>query len=250
MIILKTLSQIDGISKSCRIVAHVLSKLEKEIKPGISTEYLNVMAEELCYERGGIPGFKGYKGFPYAICSSINNEVVHGFPSNHKLKSGEIISIDFGVLYKGWYGDSAITVGVGKIDKNKTKLLSVGQECLNFSIKEAYPNKRLGDISSIIQQHAENNGYNVSRDFVGHGIGKNLHEEPQIPNYGKCGSGYMLKPGMVIAIEPIIFVGSYDTTTSKNGWTVKSRDNKLSAHYEHTIVITATGNEILTERTN
>ena len=248
MIILKTLSQIDGIRKSCRIVAYVLSELEKAVKPGIYTEYLNAMAEELCYERGGTPGFKGYRGFPYAICSSINTEIVHGFPGKHKLKNGEIISIDFGVIYKGWWGDSAITVSVGRISNKTKKLMKTGQECLDLGISVAKPNKRLGDISNIIQQHAEKNGYNVSRDFVGHGVGKDLHEDPQIPNYGKAGEGVLLKPGMVIAIEPIIMAGSYKTKTLNNGWTAESQDNKLSVHYEHTVAITADGNEVLTER--
>lgn len=248
MVLLKTLPQIDGIRKSCRIVAYVLSKLKNEIRPGITTEYLNNMAEDLCGERGGTPGFKNYKGFPFSICASVNSEVVHGFPSDEKLKEGDILSIDFGVLYKGWYGDSAFTVGIGKISTEAEKLIKAGEECLCIGIDAAKVDGRLGDISYGVQQHAEDNGYNVVRDFVGHGIGKNLHEEPQVPNFGKARTGLRLKPGLVIAIEPMITYGSPEVKTLRNGWTAITKDNCLSTHVEHTIVIDNNGVEILTKR--
>jgi methionyl aminopeptidase len=245
-VILKTKEQIKSIRKSCKIVAFVLSELEKNVKPRVSTWDLNMLAEELCYMKGATPGFKGYRGFPYSICSSVNEEVVHGFPSKENLKEGDIISIDFGVVYKGWYGDAAFTAPVGEVSKDAKRLLEVGKECLDIGIAKAIPFGRLGDISTNIQQHAENKGYNVIRDFVGHGIGKNLHEFPQIPNYGNGHPGLLLKPGMTIAIEPMITAGSYEIKTSTNGWTISTKDAELSAHFENSIVITENGPEILT----
>lgn len=248
MITLKTLTQVDAMRKSNDIVAYVLRKIEKEITPGITTNYLNKMAEDLCFQRGGTPAFKGYRGFPYSICASINEEVVHGFPSETELKSGDIISIDFGTLYKGWYGDSAFTKGVGEVSEEATVLMKIGKECLEKGISEAKPYSSLGNISYAIQQHAEKNGYNVVRGFVGHGIGKNLHEEPQVPNYGEKNTGYILKPGAIIAIEPMISHGTAKTITMKDGWTTKTEDGELSVHFEHTIAITEKGTEVLTSR--
>ena len=248
MIIIKTISQIDKLKKSCRIVGHVLSILKKEIRPGITTMYLNNLAEELCYERGGIPGFKGYKGFPYAICASKNSEIVHGFPDDVVLKDGDILSIDFGVIYKGWWGDSAFTTGVGNISLAAKKIIAIGEECLNIGINNAKPFKRIGDISNSIQQHAESNGYNVVKEFVGHGVGMNLHEDPQIPNYGEPYTGHLIRPGTVIAIEPMIVEGSSDNTVGDNGWTASTNDGKLAVHFEHTIAVMYNTVEILTSR--
>ncbi len=248
MIILKTSTQVDAMRKSNKIVAYVLRELEKAIVPGVTTNYLNQMAEELCFQRGGTPGFKGYRGFPYSICSSRNDEVVHGFPSEVPLKDGEILSIDFGVLYRGWYGDSAFTKGVGKVSKKTRLLMRIGNECLEKGISAAGPYSNLGNISYAIQQHAEKHGYNVVKEFVGHGIGKNLHEEPQVPNYGEKYTGYILKPGTVIAIEPMISSGTAKTTTMKDGWTTRTEDGELAVHFEHTIAITEKGVEILTSR--
>ena len=197
---------------------------------------------------GGTPGFKGYKGFPYAICSSRNDEIVHGFPSDKALEDGEIISIDFGVLYKKWYGDSAFTKAVGYVSPEIENLIKVGEECLYKGITQAKPYMRIGDISAAIQRHAEKNGYNVIRDFVGHGVGKELHEDPQVPNFGKRHEGYLIKPGMVIAIEPMITPGTGKAATLNDGWTTVSADHKLSVHFEHTIAITSNGTEILTKR--
>lgn len=248
MIILKTSPQIDGIRKSCRIVAYVLKKIELAIKPGITTNFLNTMAEDLCYQKGAIPGFKGYRGFPFSICASKNNIIVHGFPDDIPLKNGDILSVDFGVLYKGWYGDSAFTKGVGKVTKKTQRLLDIGKECLYKGIEVAQSYCKVGDISYAIQQHAEHSGYNVVRDFVGHGIGKNLHEEPQIPNFGKQNTGVILKPGSVIAIEPMVNMGTYKTIVLEDGWTVVTQDSELSVHFEHTISITDGNVEILTDR--
>lgn len=246
MVILKNLKQIEGIRKSCSIVAYVLSNLRKEIKPGVSTKYLNELSEELCLEKGGSPAFKGYKGFPFSICSSLNYEIVHGFPNSKPLIEGDIISIDFGAIYKGWYGDAAFTAGVGKISPPAEKIVSITEQCLYAGIKSAIPNNRLGDIGYSVQTLAESNGFSVIRDFVGHGIGKNLHEEPQVLNYGVKGEGLVLRPGLVIAIEPMVAQGSYITQTTPNAWTVITKDKKLAAHFEHTIVISDDGPEILT----
>ncbi len=248
MIILKTLTQIDGIRKSCAITAYVLRELENAIKPGITTNFLNTMAEDLCNQRGGTPAFKGYRGFPFSICSSLNDVIVHGFPNDIPLEDGDILSIDFGVLYKGWYGDSAFTKGVGKVSHNTQRLIDTGKECLYKAINVVRPFCRVGDISSIIQEHTESNGYGVVREFVGHGIGKDLHEEPQIPNFGKKHTGLLLKSGSVIAVEPMITEGGYKTRILEDGWTAVTQDGKLAVHFEHTIAITSDGIEILTTR--
>jgi methionyl aminopeptidase len=248
MIVLKTCKQIDSIRKSCNIVSYVLEELYKNIKPGITTKFLNDMAEELCLQKKGIPAFKGYKGFPFSLCTSKNEVVVHGFPDDVILKDGEILSIDFGVLYKGWYGDSAFTTCVGDVDDKDIDLIETTRLCLYEGIKAAIVGNRLGDIGYHIQNKAESNGYNVVKDFVGHGIGKNLHEEPQVLNYGSLHTGYELKSGMVIAIEPMLTVGSSDTEVLSDGWTTITKDRKLSAHWEHTIAITEEGPEILTIR--
>jgi methionyl aminopeptidase len=206
------------------------------------------MAEELCYQKGGTPAFKGYKGFPFSICSSLNEVVVHGFPNDNPLKEGDILSVDFGVLYKGWYGDSAFTKGVGKVSEEAQKLMDTCKECLYNAIDIARSFCRVGDISYAVQSHAEANGYGVVRDLVGHGIGKNLHEEPQIPNFGKPHTGLLLKPGSVVAIEPMITMGGYKTRVLEDRWTTVTLDGKLAAHFEHTIAITDDGVEILTRR--
>jgi methionyl aminopeptidase len=246
MIILKTLTQIDGIRKSCAITAYVLKELKNAIEPGITTNFLNKMAEDLCNQRGGTPAFKGYRGFPFSICSSLNDTIVHGFSNDSPLKEGDILSIDFGVLYKGWYGDSAFTKGVGKISEKAQKLMYVGEECLHNAINASNPYCRIGDISNAVQSNAEINGYGVVRNLVGHGVGKNLHEEPQIPNYGKAHTGLLLKPGSVIAIEPMITEGTYETRVLEDRWTTVTLDGKLAVHFEHTIAITSDGAEILT----
>ena len=248
MFILKTESQIDSIRKSCQIVAFVLKELKSNIKPGITTEFLNSMAEDLCFQKGATPGFKGYRGFPYSICASRNEEIVHGFPSNIPLQNGDILSIDFGVIYKGWYGDSAFTIPVGVISEDMERLLSVCEKCLFAGINMAKPGNYVGDISNAVQTYAENRSYGVVREFVGHGIGKDLHEDPQVPNLGSKATGPVLKTGTVIAIEPMVSAGTCDIKTMSDGWTAVTADGMPSAHFEHTIAITEHGTEILTKR--
>jgi len=249
MVILKSLEEIRKLKKSNQIAATVLSLLKKKTVPGITTLELNKLAEECIYDNKAVPAFKGYKGFPYSICASINSEVIHGLPSKRYLHETDILSIDVGVLLNDYYGDSAITIPVGKINKKIKSFIDVGQECLYKGIKQTYEGSRVNLISNAIQQYAEFHGYNVIRKFVGHGIGRNLHEEPQIYNYTKKPTeGLMLKRGMVIAIEPMLVLGDYDVVTNNNNWTVKTIDNSLSVHWEHTVVVTKNGPEILSLR--
>ena len=248
MIILHGEEDILGIKTSCEIVAYVLSKLEKEIKPGVTTNYLNTLAEELTFRKGAIPGFKGYRGFPRSICASVNSQVVHGISSDKPMDDGDIISIDFGILYKGWYGDSALTVPVGNISDTHKKLIKTTRECLNKAIEQSVPGNKIGDISYAIQNHAAKKGFDVVRGLTGHGIGKDLHEEPAIPNFGNKNEGYLLKEGMVIAIEPMLTEGSCDTVTGADGWTITTRDGGAAAHFEHSLAITNNGPMVLTKR--
>lgn len=248
MVILKTKKELDKMRYSGYIAGNVLNEIKLSAKPGITTKYLNDKAEKIIRQHKAIPAFLGYKGFPFTICASINEEIIHGLPSDRELIDGDIISIDLGAIYKDYYSDTAITVSVGKISSEAERLISVTEECLNQGIKKAVPNGRLGDISNVIQTHAEINRFNVVRNFGGHGIGRDLHEKPQILNYGKAGSGIMLKVGMVIAIEPMITEKEPDNKVTSGGWTVITKDNGLSAHFEHTIAITEDGPEILTKR--
>lgn len=248
MVILKSSEEIEKIYASNQVVAEILSKLESEIKPGIDTLYLNDLSERLTYERNAVPAFKGYRGFPYSICASVNNMVVHGFPSKTLLNEGDIISLDFGVLLNGYYGDSAITVAVGKISESTRKLTQVTEESLYKGIEKAIPGGRLSDISHAIQTHVEAAGFSVVRTFVGHGIGSRLHEEPQIPNFGKPGMGVRLKPGMTLAIEPMVNEKTCDVEILEDGWTAVTKDGSLSSHFEHTIAITESGPIILSKR--
>lgn len=248
MVIIKTPVQIEGIRKSCKIVAFVLKELKGLIRPGVTTAGLNTIAEKLTRERGALPGFRGYRGFPFSICASLNEQIVHGFPNDIPLKDGDILSIDFGILYKGWYGDSAFTVGVGNIADEARHLIDVTRNSFLNGLRYARKGQRLGDISWAIQNTIEAGGLSVVRNFVGHGIGRELHEDPQIPNFGKKEDGLLLKAGMVLAIEPMAAIGSADNKTLSDGWTVITKDRSMTAHYEHTIVITDNGPEILTFR--
>jgi methionyl aminopeptidase len=246
MIILKSEEEIKLLRESSRIVAEVLKKLRELVKPGVSTMELDSFAEKLIKERGAIPAFKGYKDYPATLCASINEGVVHGIPGPRRLREGDIISLDLGAKINGYYGDAAITVPVGKISKKAKKLLRVTEEALYRAIEQAKEGNRLYDISYAVQSFAEENGFfSVVRDFVGHGIGKDLHEDPQIPNFGKPGSGPRLKAGMVFAIEPMINIGDYRVKVLSDGWTVVTVDSNLSAHFEHTIAITKSGPCIL-----
>ncbi len=246
MIILKSPAELDIMRAAGRIVAETLALLESRIAPGITTAELDRLAEQECKRHGGKPAFKGYGGFPYAICSSPNDRVVHGFADNTPLQDGDILSIDFGVLYKGFYGDSAITVAVGKLDDETQRLVNATRESLERAIEKTVPNGRLSDISHAVQSWVETKGFSVVREFVGHGIGRSLHEAPQIPNYGQAGQGPRLKTGMTLAIEPMINAGVPGVKILEDGWTAVTKDGKRSAHFEHTVAVTDNGPEILT----
>jgi methionyl aminopeptidase len=237
MIFYKNEEEINLIRESSLLVGKTLAEVAKLIKPGVKTLDLDKCAEQFIRDHGGIPAFKGYHGFPATLCISPNAQVVHGIPNEYELKEGDIISVDCGVLKNGFYGDSAYTFSVGLIDAEVNKLLIVTKECLLKGIEMCVEGKRIGDISEAVQTHAEINGFGVVRELVGHGVGKQLHESPEVPNYGKRGSGAKLKEGMVIAIEPMINMGKKEVKFSKDGWTVTTADLKPSAHFEHTVAI-------------
>lgn len=243
--ILRSPDEIEKLRASNRIVAEILGELRELIKPGITTIELDEYAESRTAGKGAVPAFKGYMGYPASLCVSVNEEVVHGIPRPRVLKAGDIVSLDFGILYEGYYGDAAITVAVGTVSNKAKKLMRITEEGLHDGIREARVGNRLGDISAAVQRRVEMNGFSVVRDFVGHGIGKKLHEEPQIPNYGVRGRGIELKTGMVFAIEPMVNEGTHRVKVLADGWTVKTEDGSLSAHFEHSIAITENGPDIL-----
>lgn len=246
MIIIKTDQEIEYMRRAGKVVAETLVKLEEAIKPGITTLELDNIAEKFIIKQGAKPSFKGYGGFPASICASVNEEVVHGFPSSRVLQEGDIISVDCGAILNGYQGDAARTFAVGKISNEAQKLIDVTRESFFKGVEKAVVGNRLTDISAAIQSHAESFGYSVVRDFVGHGIGKNMHEDPEVPNFGRPGRGPKLVHGMVLAIEPMINIGEYYVTVKENGWTVVTEDGSLSAHYENTVAILTNGAEILT----
>ena len=237
MIYYKTAEEIEQIRNSSLLVARTLAEVAKNINPGVTSLQLDKIAEEFIHDNGGIPAFKGYGGFPNSLCISPNEQVVHGIPDNRPYVDGDIISVDCGVLMNGFYGDSAYTFSVGEIPNETMQLMKVTKESLYRGIGVALPGKRLQDISYEIQTYCEKNGYSVVRELVGHGIGRNLHEAPEVPNFGKRGSGIKLQVGLVIAIEPMINMGKRNIVHGKDGWTIKTSDNKPSAHFEHTIAI-------------
>lgn len=245
MIILKSRQEIEKMRKSNVLVAAILEELKKKIRPGVKTIELDRLSEEMALKKGARPAFKGYRGYPYSLCTSVNSEVVHGMPSERELKEGDIVSLDFGILNDGYYGDAAVTVPVGEIAPAAKRLLRITEEALYRGIAEVRAGNRIGDISAAIQGHAEAAGFSVVRDLVGHGIGKNLHEDPQVPNYGSSGRGIELKAGMVFAIEPMVNEGTYRVDILRDGWTVVTADGKLSAHFEHSVAITENGPVIL-----
>jgi methionyl aminopeptidase len=246
VIILKTPQEIDRMRVSCKAVAETLQLLKKAICPGINTIDLNALAEREAVKLGAKTAFKGYGGYPYSLCCSVNDQVVHGMPSTRPLADGDILSIDFGLVIDGFYGDAALTVPVGSVSDTAAKLVKVTEESLYVAIKQASANNRLSDVSHAVQSYVEARGFSVVRDFVGHGIGRSLHESPQIPNYGAPGRGVKLKPGMVLAIEPMINQLKPDVKVLDDGWTAVTVDGGLSAHFEHTVAITQDGPEILT----
>lgn len=246
MIILKSAEEVEKIEKAGRIVAEVLLELKEQVKPGVTTLELDRIAEDGIRRRGGKPAFKGYRGFPATLCASVNNVIVHGIPSERILREGDIIGMDLGAIVDGYYGDSAITVGVGVIDSASQRLVKVTKEALDLGIEQMRPGNRLSDISNAVQSHAEAAGYSVVKEFVGHGIGQALHEEPQVPNFGRPGQGPRLKTGMVLAIEPMINIGKDRVRVLEDRWTAVTEDGSLSAHFEHTVVVTDCGPVILT----
>jgi len=229
-----------------QLVGKVLQTLRELVEPGITTMELNTVAEKMIRDAGALPTFLGYNGFPYSICASVNEQIVHGFPSNYQLKEGDIFSIDCGATLEGFVGDSATTVPVGKVNEEWLKLIRVTEECLQRAIQQCRVGNHLGDIGWAVQEHAEAHGYSVVRDYVGHGIGRRMHEDPQIPNYGRPGLGPKIKVGYVFAVEPMVNQGTHFTKVLADGWTVVTMDGKPSAHTEHTIAITEDGPEVLT----
>ncbi|HEY96222.1 MAG TPA: type I methionyl aminopeptidase [Dehalococcoidia bacterium] len=245
-IIIKSAREIDIMRQAGRIVAIVLNELKSQVKPGVKTRVLDEIARRETEKLGAVPSFKGYHGYPASVCVSINDEIVHGIPGDRVMNEGDIVSIDFGVIYNDFQGDAAVTVGVGSITLEAEKLLETTEGSLIAGIRAARAGARLGDISSAIQDYAESRGYSVVREYTGHGIGRNMHEDPQIPNFGTPGQGPLLKKGMTLALEPMINIGDWRTRLEDDKWTVKTSDGSLSAHFEHTIAITDEGSEILT----
>jgi methionyl aminopeptidase len=246
MIIGKSQKEIEKMRASGQLVGRVLQELRKMAAPGITTLEVNDAAEKMIRDGGAYPTFKGYNGFPFSICASVNEQVVHGFPSSYELKEGDIFSIDVGVTLDGFVGDTAATIPVGSVGEDLLKLIRVTEECLELAIEKCRAGNHVGDIGFVVQSHAESHGYSIVRDYVGHGIGRRMHEDPQIPNYGKPGKGPKIKKGYVFAVEPMINLGSHHTKTLPDGWTVVTVDGRPSAHVEHTIAVTDEGPEVLT----
>jgi methionyl aminopeptidase len=246
MIICRSSAEIEKLRRSGRMVRGLLEELRARVQPGVSTLDLEKYIERRIAQLGARPAFKGYRGYPCCLCASVNSEVIHGIPSERRLKEGDILSLDMGVVLNGYYGDSAMTVPVGEISESTQKLLRVTQEALQLAIDKTRLGNRLGDVSATVQQHVEENGYSVVREFVGHGIGRQLHEEPQIPNFGQPGHGPVLKEGMVLAIEPMVNAGGPAVRVLADNWTAVTEDGTLSAHFEHMVAVTHNGPDILT----
>lgn len=248
MIYLKSENEIQIMREGGRILATALKKAAKAVKAGVTTLKIDELVEKFITDKDAVPAFKGYQGFPASVCISINSEVVHGLPSaDRKFEEGDIVGLDAGVLYKGLYTDAAVTVGIGKISSEAAKLIDVTKKSLELGISQVKEGNKLGDVGSVIQDYAEANGFSVVRDLVGHGVGKKLHEDPQIPNFGKPGTGVILKKGMTLAIEPMLNVGTHHVKVATDGWTFVTSDQSLSAHFEHTVVVTEKGCEVLTK---
>ncbi len=250
MIELKSAREIGLMRRAGHVLADVVDRLRASVKPGMSTLEIDEDVEEFIRAKGATPAFKGYRGFPATVCISINEEVVHGIPSAHRrIKEGDIVGLDLGCIVEGYYADCAFTLAVGDVPPQVQKLLDVTRESLDRAIDECRPGRRLSDVSHAVQSHVEAGGFAVVRAFVGHGIGRALHEDPQIPNFGDPGRGPQLRPGMVLAIEPMVTMGSWEVRILDDGWTAVTRDGSLAAHFEHTIAITDAGPEVLTSKT-
>lgn len=246
MVIIKSEQEIEKMKRACRAVMMILEDLRSMVIPGLSIRELESHAEKMAARSGGVPAFKGYHGYPSSICVSVNDVVIHGIPNTKEIRQGDLVGIDFGMLLDGYFGDAAITVPVGKISEEAGKLVKITKEALYRGIEKAIPGNRVGDISHAIQEHVEANGFSVIREFTGHGIGRALHEEPSIPNYGKQGTGLPIEEGMTFALEPMVATGSFEVEVQADGWTVVTKDGGISAHFEHTIAIRQKGAEILT----
>jgi methionyl aminopeptidase len=246
MILLKSEKDMQMLKVAGKILAQVLQKLRESVKVGVSTLEIDALAQTLIEREKAIPAFKGYKGYPANICASVNEEIVHGIPSERRLREGDIISLDVGINYKGYFCDAALTVGAGRIDPRAKKLIDVTRDALSEGIRRAYPENHLSDISYAVQNYVEAAGFSVVREFVGHGIGNSLHEEPEIPNFGPAHQGPLIKSGMVLAIEPMVNAGTWRSRILENNWTAVTADGELSAHFEHTVAVTDRGPEILT----
>lgn len=246
MICLKSERELETMDRANALVHRVLRAVENTAGPGVSTGELDKLAEEMIRADGGIPAFKGYRGFPATLCTSINDVIVHGIPNGkNRLRDGDLVSVDCGVLLDGFYGDAAVTFGVGTVSAEAQRLMDVTRRCLDDAVAAVTPEGRLGDVSAAVQKRAEEAGFGVVREFVGHGIGRALHEEPQVPNYGKPGRGPRLKPGLVIAIEPMITGGSWRVSIDDDGWTARTEDGRLAAHFEYSVAVTADGRRVL-----
>ena len=247
MIDIKTEVEIAKIRAGGERLAAIMEKIKEAVKPGVTTQELDDLAEKLAIQQQAKPSFRDYNGFPAGLCVSVNEELVHGLPGPKEVKEGNIVGLDFGLLYQGFYTDMAVTIGVGKVSPEAQKLMSVTAESLQLGIDQIKPGNHIGDISAAIQRHAESHNYGVVRNLTGHGVGRKVHEPPQIPNFGNPGDGPELEAGMVLAIEPMLSLGGHETKLAADGWTFKMKDNSLSAHFEHTVVVTEDGYEILTD---
>ena len=246
MIMRKRAEELEKMRRAGRVVGETLALLQAAVRPGVTTQELDEIAEREIRARGAIPSFKGYRGFPATICTSINSEIVHGIPGSRRLKEGDLIKLDAGAIVEGYHGDAAVTVPVGEVSQEALKLIETTERSLQAGIAEAKAGNRIHDIGAAVQTTAEGAGFSVVREYVGHGIGRALHEDPPVPNYGKPGTGLKLEPGLVIAIEPMVNIGTFETRLLPDGWTVVTADGALSAHFEHTIAITENGPEVLT----
>ncbi|HTZ17121.1 MAG TPA: type I methionyl aminopeptidase [Dissulfurispiraceae bacterium] len=249
MVILKSQAEIKKIGDACHIVAEILTGLKSHVAAGMSTADIESFVDaEIKKRKGAVAAFRGYRGYPSSVCVSVNDQVIHGIPSRSaKLKSGDIVGVDLGIVLDGFYGDAAVTIPVGVISPEAARLMEATEKALSMGIEQAVPGKRIGDIGAAIQQHVEENGYSVVRAFVGHGVGRSLHEDPQVPNFGRGGQGIRIKEGMTLAIEPMVNAGGHDVRILDDGWTAVTSDGSLSAHFEHTIAVTRQGPKILTK---
>jgi methionyl aminopeptidase len=246
MIFLKSNGELGKMDRANQLVHQVLRAVQSAAHHGVSTADLDTLAEEMILGKGGKPAFKGYRGFPATLCTSLNEVIVHGIPNRKaRLRNGDILSVDCGVILDGYYGDAAVTFAVGQVDPEAQRLMKVARSCLEMAVHEVQPGRRLGDVGAAVQKCAEDAGFGVVRDFVGHGIGRALHEEPQVPNYGAAGHGMVMRPGLVIAIEPMVTQGSWRIRMDDDGWTARTEDGKLAAHFEYSVAVTVDGHRVL-----